>query len=75
VLADAACAHAAELGLRQVIWWDADRDTGLDPYRRAGLQPPEALARDRDKGLPMLSWMGGGFFPLIWMGIERFGWA
>lgn len=75
VLADAAAAHAAELGLQQVVWWDADRDTGLDPYRVPERQPTGAVPRPRESSLPMLAWLGEGQFPMLWMGIERFGWA
>jgi GNAT superfamily N-acetyltransferase len=76
LLAAAAAAQARELGLQQVIWWDADRDTGLDPYRRSDLQPPDALARTRNTALPMLAWLGDKRqMPLVWMGIERFGWC
>jgi ribosomal protein S18 acetylase RimI-like enzyme len=75
VLADAAAAHTVELGLRQVVWWDADRDTGLDPYRQPERQPAGAVARARESSLPMLSWLADGQFPMLWMGIERFGWA
>lgn len=76
LLAAAAAAQARKLGLHQVIWWDADRDTGLDPYRRDDLQPPDALPRTRATALPMLAWLGDRKqMPLVWMGIERFGWC
>ncbi len=75
ILADAATAHAAELGLRQVIWWDADRDTGFDPFRQEAWQPTGARTREREKALPMLAWLGEGNYPMLWLGIERFGWA
>ena len=78
-LTQAAMAQAAEQGLRRVEWWDADRDTGLDPYRQPAWQPTGALARDRDKALPMLCWLGAGMgegpMPLVWGGVERFGWG
>lgn len=74
-LTHAALAHAAELGLQQVLWWDADRDTGLDPYRRADLQPVGAAPRDRQEALPMVAWLDAKRpLPLVWMGIERLGW-
>lgn len=74
-LTHAALAHAAELGLQQVVWWDADRDTGLDPYRRPDLQPEGAAARERQGSLPMVAWLGEAkAMPLVWMGIERLGW-
>lgn len=74
-LTHAALAHAAELGLQQVIWWDADRDTGLDPYHRPALQPEGVEARDRQDGLPMVAWLDKARpLPLVWMGIERLGW-
>lgn len=74
-LTHAALAHAAEQGLQQVVWWDADRDTGLDPYRRADLQPEGAQARERTDGLPMMAWLDAKKpMPLVWMGIERLGW-
>lgn len=74
-LTQACLAHAAERRLREVIWWDADRDTGLDPYRRPLLQPVGVLHRARDKALPMLGWLDEARpFPLVWMGIERLGW-
>ncbi len=74
-LTQACLAHAAERGLREVVWWDADRDTGLDPYHRQPHWPEGAEPRQRDKGLPMLAWLpGGSNFPLVWMGIERMGW-
>lgn len=76
VLAQAACAFALERGLQQVIWWDADRDTGLDPFRGPELRPPGAVASGRERALPMLGWLDGSRpFPLVWMNIERFGWA
>ena len=76
VLTHAAVAHARGQRLRQVRWWDADRDTGLDPYRHARTQPEGAVARDRQKALPMLSWLSEERpMPLVWMAIERFGWA
>lgn len=75
-LTQAACAHARELGLTHVIAWDADRDTGLDPYRRPLLQPRHGLACERDSSLPMLAWMTKGRpMPLVWQGIERHGWC
>jgi GNAT superfamily N-acetyltransferase len=74
-LTDACLAHAAQLGLREVVWWDADRDTGLDPYRQPQLQPPGAIRRERSSSLPMVSWLDGSRgFPLVWMAVERLGW-
>ena len=79
-LAQAACAEAAEQGLTQVMWWDADRDTGLDPFRAPELQPPNAVATVRESSLPMLAWFTPPEgevqrpFPLLWSAIERFGW-
>ncbi len=74
-MVQAALAHASDLGLRQVLFWDADRDTGLDPWRRAAVQPP-GLHRARDTGLPMLAWLQKGRpMPLVWMGIERYTWC
>ncbi len=74
-MVQAALAHAAELGLRQVVFWDADRDTGLDPWRRAAVQP-HGIARARETGLPMLAWLQKGRpMPLVWMGIERYAWC
>ncbi len=76
VLAQAALAQAGEQDLQKVIWWDADRDTGLDPFRAPELQPPGAMARDRESSLPMLAWLDDSRpFPLVWAGIERFGWS
>ncbi len=76
ILAQAAAAQAIDQSLQRVIWWDADRDTGLDPYRAPELQPPNALARDRESSLPMLTWLDEKRpFPLVWAGIERFGWC
>ena len=75
-LTQAALAHAATLGLAQVVWWDADRDTGLDPYRRPPLQPSGITSRDRSTGLPMLAWLTPGRqMPMVWQGIERLGWC
>jgi len=75
-LTDAALAHASERGLRQVVWWDADRDVGIDPYRRPPLRPAGARAVDRSDGLPMLAWLDPTRpMPLVWIGIERFGWC
>lgn len=79
-LAQAACAEAREQGLEQVIWWDADRDTGLDVFRAPDLQPPGAVATVRESSLPMLAWFtphgdaAARPFPLVWSAIERFGW-
>ena len=71
----AAHVHAANRGLRQLEWWDANRDTGLDPWRRPAVQP-RGQARTRDSGLPMLAWLDKDrAMPLIWMGIERFSWC
>ncbi|MBM4342381.1 MAG: GNAT family N-acetyltransferase [Deltaproteobacteria bacterium] len=71
----AALAHAAELGLRQVEFWDADRDTGLDPWRRPAVQPP-GVGQSRETGLPMMAWLQQGRpMPLVWMGIERYAWC
>ena len=76
VLAQAAMAQAIDQELQRVIWWDADRDTGLDPFRAADLQPPNAMARERESSLPMLAWFDAARpFPLVWGGIERFGWC
>ena len=76
VLAQAAVAQARDQELQRVVWWDADRDTGLDPYRAPELQPPQALARERDSSLPMLTWLEAERpFPLVWGSIERFGWS
>lgn len=74
-LTQAALAHAAELGLEQVVWWDADRDTGLDPFHRPPLQPEGAEVRERQGGLPMVAWLDSSRpMPLAWMGIDRLGW-
>jgi GNAT superfamily N-acetyltransferase len=74
-LTEACLAHAAERRLTEVVWWDADRDTGLDPYHREPNRPDGTAPRPRDKGLPMLAWLQPGTsFPLLWMGIERLGW-
>lgn len=74
-LTEACLAHAAQLGLREVVWWDADRDTGLDPYRRPLLQPNGTQRRSRVSSLPMLAWHDADRgFPLVWMAIERLGW-
>ena len=74
-LTRAAVAHAAEVGLEQVVWWDADRDTGLDPFHRAPLQPEGAEPRERQGGLPMVAWLDSSRpMPLVWMGIDRLGW-
>jgi ribosomal protein S18 acetylase RimI-like enzyme len=76
LLAAAATAHAAKLGLREVIWWDADRDTGTDPFRHPAMQPPGATARDRGSALPMLAWLRDDApMPLVWAAVERHGWA
>jgi len=76
VLTQAALAHASRQHLRQVRWWDADRDTGLDPYRAPRLMPVGAVPRDRAKALPMLAWLKEDrAMPLVWMAIERLGWA
>ncbi len=76
ILAQAAVAQALDQNLQRVIWWDADRDTGLDPYRAPQLQPPLAMARERESSLPMLAWLDDARpFPLVWGGIERFGWC
>ena len=73
--AQAACAEAAEARLRTVVWWDVDRDTGLDPYRTPLRRPPGVVAGDRGTALPMLAWWGQPPMPLVWAGIEHFGWA
>lgn len=74
-LTEACLAHAAERGLREVVWWDGDRDTGLDPYHRPSTMPTGAEARTRESSLPMLAWHDSRRpFPLVWMGIERLGW-
>ncbi len=76
VLAQAALAQAQDQQLQRVIWWDSDRDTGLDPYRAPELQPPGTLARTRESSLPMLKWLDTKRpMPLVWGGIERFGWC
>lgn len=76
VLTQAAAAQARETHLRQIHFWDADRDTGLDPHRQARLQPLGALTQERSDALPMMAWLDSNRpMPLIWMGIERFGWA
>ena len=76
VLAQAAMAQAQDQNLQSAVWWDADRDTGLDPYRTPELQPPLTMARDRESSLPMLAWLDAERpFPLVWAGIERFGWC
>ncbi len=75
ILTEAALAHGSELGLAEVIWWDADRDTGIDPYRQPQLQPQGAVGRARAESLPMLAWLDSSPFPLLWAGIERAGWA
>jgi hypothetical protein len=75
LLAQAACAEAAEARLRHVVWWDVDRDTGLDPYRTPLRRPPGVVVSDRTTALPMLAWWGQPPMPLVWAGIEHFGWA
>lgn len=75
VLTQAALAHASARALGEIIWWDADRDTGVDPFRQPALQLIGAVARDREKSLPMLAWLADRPFPLVWAGIEKFGWA
>ena len=76
VLATAALAHTRELGLRRAIWWDADRDTGLDTFRQPHLQPPGCTHRTRTSSLPMLAWLDATRpMPLVWSAIERAGWS
>lgn len=75
-LTQAAAAQAVREGLTHVVWWDADRDTGLDPWHEPNRRPLGTVDRTRDKGLPMIAWLDAERpMPLIWMGIERFGWA
>lgn len=81
ILAQAAMAEAREHGLERVVWWDADRDTGLDPFRDPELQPPRTIAQKRESSLPMLAWLEETPgqptrpMPMVWGGIERFGWV
>ncbi len=76
ILAQAAMAQAIDQELQRVVWWDGDRDTGLDPYRAPELQPPGTLPRTRESSLPMLTWLDPARpMPLVWGGIERLGWC